>query len=162
MAFTTLIFLFPAKDLSDRTSLHSITYTKTGYMLLFVILSYITAFYGVFQRTNRPVGTLARLRTTAGDRECCTSLATNVTSSSSSSSLSSSSFVVVIRRPPTTLAAAAVRPCFGRTAKTHSDRPVVVVAVVNLLLWSPCVEESSSRVRTRSPSTIRTANHWRR
>jgi hypothetical protein len=54
MAFTTHIFVIPAKDLSDRTSLHSINYTKTGYMLLFVILSYITAFYGVFQQYVAP------------------------------------------------------------------------------------------------------------
>jgi hypothetical protein len=50
MAFTTHIFHILAKDLSDRTSLHSINYAKTGSKLLFVILSYITAFYGVFQR----------------------------------------------------------------------------------------------------------------
>jgi hypothetical protein len=49
MALTTLIFLIPAKDLSDRTSLHSIIFAKTGSLLLFVIQSYITAFYGVFQ-----------------------------------------------------------------------------------------------------------------
>jgi hypothetical protein len=36
-ALTTHIFLIPAKDLSDRTGLHSINYAKTGSMLLFVI-----------------------------------------------------------------------------------------------------------------------------
>jgi hypothetical protein len=56
MVFTTQIILIPANDLSDRTSLHSINYAKTGYMLLFVILSYTTAFYGVFLRPTRNGG----------------------------------------------------------------------------------------------------------
>jgi hypothetical protein len=48
MVFTTHIILIPANDLSDKTSLHSINYAKKGYMLLFVIVTYKTAFYGVF------------------------------------------------------------------------------------------------------------------